>query len=81
MVIVIVSLWFLFNEAISPGYTYNFWLTLDQLANIVLWGDAETISARLGKSELEGNWFSEKFCNILDQFFKEADHCVKAIDK
>lgn len=75
-----IIMWFAFNEAIAPGYTYRFWITLDIFANVLLWGQLETISARLGQWELNGSWAAAAFCDVLDVFFQEKDHCILAME-
>lgn len=74
-----VAFWFTANEAIKPGYTYNVWINVDELANALLYGDNETISARLGRLEKDGSWFASAACEVLDVFFGEEDHCVNAL--
>lgn len=74
-----VVLWFGANEAVRPGYTFDFWINIDELANVVLWGENETISARLGRWEIEGWTLAAGFCDVLDFFFEEEDHCINAL--
>lgn len=78
-IVVPLGFWFGINEAIKPGYTYNVWINIDELANALLYGDNETISARLGRYELEGSWLAGTFCDVLDVFFKEEDHCILSL--
>ena len=71
--------WFLIHEAVKPGYTYNFWINIDELANVILYGENETISARVGRASKEGNGLATAFCYILDLAFDEKGHCEKAL--
>ena len=67
-------------EIVDPGYTRNFLVGLDVFANTVIFGEVETISARLGRRETKGDSWSEFFCDILDVVFIEPDHCLNALD-
>ena len=67
-------------EIIKPGWTINVLLGLDILANTIIWGDVETISARSGKEIMEAdpNPLARKLCWVLDLF--DPDHCQKAAE-
>lgn len=63
-------------EILSPGYTIRLLVSLDIVANVLAFGEVETISARLGESEANGNWFAARACDVLDWF--DPQHCEKA---
>lgn len=73
-----IGLFFVVMDILRPGYTMNFWLGLDIFANTVLFGEVETISARLGRSQSAGDWFATQFCGLLDVLFEEEGHCLNA---
>lgn len=67
-------------EVINPGWTINVLLGIDILANTILWGEVETISARSGK-EIAGENPGDQFtilCWFLDII--DPDHCKKAAE-
>lgn len=80
IIVVPLGFWFGINEEISPGYTYNVWINIDELANALLYGENETLSARFGRAELEGSIIATYTCDVLDIFFKEEDHCILALE-
>ena len=67
-------------EALSSGYTFRMLISLDQTVNTLFDGDPDdTISARLGRSEANGDWFASNIaCPFLDLF--DDDHCAKSGD-
>jgi len=77
---ILVAGWFMISEAVTPGYSYNVWINIDELANSILWGTNETLSARLGRWEAEGYWLAPVICAGLDVAFQEDDHCRKAME-
>ena len=71
---------FAFMEVLSPGYTKRFFLSVDQFANTVFFGDEdETISSRLGRAQKQGNHIANVSCAFLDIF--DESHCEKSIEK
>lgn len=60
-------------------YIHNILISLDQLANVLLFGDPdETISSRLGRN-YQGSWM-ERFVDWM--FRKQKDHhCEGAIEQ
>ena len=63
-------------ELVSPGYVLRTLVALDILANVLLFGEVETISARLGEAQANGNWFAARACDVLDLF--DPEHCEKS---
>jgi hypothetical protein len=59
-------------------YFYNILISIDQLVNVLMFGDPdETISSRTGRL-WSGSWF-EKLINIIFHF--QPDHCENAIEE
>ena len=58
-------------------YLWNLIIALDQLGNALLGGDPdETISARLGRSQLRGSRYGHWLAVLLDKI--DPGHCRRA---
>ena len=67
-------------------YFWNIALALDQLANVVLGGyPDETLSARIHRKALAGQWFWQALRWVIDGAFKiifrQDNHCRKSYDR
>lgn len=64
------------------GYLIRLLVALDQLANTILLGSPdETISSRVGRAALRGNWIALRCeCAINALFFWDSDHCRRRIE-
>jgi hypothetical protein len=78
----------LFKSQLLRKYGLNLAISLDQLANVLLLGDCdETISSRIGRALRSGNpkWWVKPFGTSVDwlawTFFKDPDHCERAIEE
>lgn len=71
--------YFVVLETVSPGYTKRFWLAIDEFANVLLFGDNETISERVARGQAKGQWVSSRVCDFLDLF--DEDHCEKVYER
>jgi hypothetical protein len=60
-------------------YLARFWLALDILLNVILGGDVETMSSRMGRAILQGRRcvLCRFTCRLLDVFW--PGHCVHNI--
>lgn len=67
----------------QDGYALNVLVTLDCLANAILFGDPdETISSRAGKAMEDGKKWGCILCKLIgNSGIFSKDHCVKAIQR
>lgn len=71
---IIVAMWILL-EVMNPGWTINVLLGVDILANTLMGGQVETISARAGKA-LDDSYLAQGLCFVLD--IVDPNHCIDA---
>jgi hypothetical protein len=61
------------------AYLGRVWLALDRLANVVLFGQYETLSSRMGRAIKEDRCiFCKGICRLISFFW--PDHCIHNIE-
>lgn len=61
-------------------YGYNVARYLDQGLNTLTGGDPrQTVSARLGRAELNGVHWAAAACRVLGWIFRDPAHCINAV--
>lgn len=64
-------------------YFWNILISLDQLANTLLFGNPdETMSSRMGKKIEKGECLGCFYlCRLLSWLFRQDKHCIQSIER